>query len=44
MSKLYEDVTAEYGKKPLKDMEIPTHIKENSSLSNRSYKKLSSKQ
>ena len=37
MSKLYEDVTAEYGKKPLRDMEIPTHIKENISKELRPY-------
>lgn len=37
MSKLYEDVTAEYGKKPLRDMEIPNHIRDNISKELRPY-------
>ncbi len=29
MGKLYEEIIAEYGKKPLRDMEIPNHIRDN---------------
>lgn len=37
MSKLYEEVITEYGKKPLRDMQIPSYIKDNLSKELRSY-------
>lgn len=37
MGKLYEEIIAEYGKKPLRDMEIPNHIRDNISKELRPY-------
>lgn len=37
MGKLYEEIIAEYGKMPLRDMEIPNHIRDNISKELRPY-------
>ncbi|ARQ97913.1 type III restriction/modification system, res subunit [Campylobacter lanienae NCTC 13004] len=37
MGKLYEEIIAEYGKMPLRDMEIPNHIRDNISKELREY-------